>query len=551
MKQIMKAYRIFINGLALLFGAGFSFTSCVDTDSTLVDFGPALDSPNDTVYSLLGIINKMQVIADRTVILGEVRGDLAQVTASATLDMQDLAAFRAGTSNRYNVPADYYAVIQNCNYYIAHADTLLSLRGEKVFLREYAAVKAFRAWTYLQLAIHYGKVPFFTKPLMTELEADPSLYEKYDVEQVCNYFIEDLAPYVETKRPQLGGDFDYYFIPVRALLGDMCLWAGRYREAAVYYHDFLTHTDHRYPTGTTSAVWSTPDFDRVGGSWPSDVTLSYIPMETSEYDGVVSRLDDLFESTVDNQYYYQVGGSRALAELSAAQRYVMIYTDPSTMLNDTISPADKEIEYEDDNLRGDLRYSRTLVTMPTSGFDGFARQYMSNMKIAVNGITTYRPTALYLRMAEAFNRAGLPESAFAILKYGLYTDVISKYISEDERTRAGSLLDWSRYAFTRDNTQGVHSRGCGNADGDKTYVIPELATRADSILFVEDKICDEMALELSFEGSRFADLQRIALHRGDAAFFAAKVAARGGNGAFDTELYQYLCDRKNWYLPLE
>ena len=48
---------------------------------------------------------------------------------------------------------------------------MLSLRGEKVFIREYAAVKAFRAWTYLQLAIYYGKVPFFTEPLMTERSA--------------------------------------------------------------------------------------------------------------------------------------------------------------------------------------------------------------------------------------------------------------------------------------------------------------------------------------------------------------------------------------------
>ena len=64
--------------LVLAFGAGAAFTSCVDTDSSLVDFNPQLNSPNDTVYSLLGIMNKMQVIADRTIILGEIRGDYRQ-----------------------------------------------------------------------------------------------------------------------------------------------------------------------------------------------------------------------------------------------------------------------------------------------------------------------------------------------------------------------------------------------------------------------------------------------------------------------------------------
>ena len=229
--------------LALAFGAGAAITSCVDTDSSLVDFGSQLNSPNDTVYSLLGIMNKMQVVADRTIILGEMMGELSSATETATTDLKELASFTATADNRYNAPEDYYAVIQNCNYYIAHADTALSLRGEKVFIREYAAVKAFRAWTYLQLAIYYGRVPFFTEPLMTEAEADPSRYPFYDVKQICEYFIPDLAPYVETDYP-LTGNHSNIFIPVRALLGDLCLWAGRYREAAQYYHDYLTNFDN-------------------------------------------------------------------------------------------------------------------------------------------------------------------------------------------------------------------------------------------------------------------------------------------------------------------
>ena len=66
------------------------------------------------------------------------------------------------------------------------------------------------------------------------------------------------------------------------------------------------------------------------------------------------------------------------------------------------------------------------------------------------------------------------------------------------------------------NTEGIHSYGCGESYADTLYVIPEgLATHEDSILFVEDKICDEMALEQSFLGQRFGDLQRIALRRED------------------------------------
>ena len=52
--SIMKTNKLFTIGMALLFGAGVTFTSCVDTESSLVDFNPELDSPNDTVYSFLG-----------------------------------------------------------------------------------------------------------------------------------------------------------------------------------------------------------------------------------------------------------------------------------------------------------------------------------------------------------------------------------------------------------------------------------------------------------------------------------------------------------------
>ena len=565
----MKKNKIFSMALALAFGAGAAITSCVDSDSSLVDFGPQLNSPNDTVYSLLGIMNKMQVVADRTIILGEMMGELSSVTETATTDLKELASFTATAGNRYNAPEDYYAVIQNCNYYIAHADTALSLRGEKVFIREYAAVKAFRAWTYLQLAIYYGRVPFFTEPLMTEAEADPSRYPFYDVKQVCEYFIPDLAPYVETDYP-LTGNHSNIFIPVRALLGDLCLWAGRYREAAQYYHDYLTNFDNPLaPGGNLECRWGNYEFKSHTSSFSSIVDLVDIQMEASEYDGVVSRLGDILNSTENNRDYFEMTSSQALLELSQAQRYVMVYTDPTTNLRDTISPGENTV-YSDSRELGDLRLCSNVRVSHMSSRDDYSEDYQTLVRFSLSStessfllyVPLYRLSSVYLRMAEAYNRAGLSESAFAILKYGLSNGTVSKYINAGERERAGNLLTWSQYNFiTQDmsststtavNTEGIHSYGCGESYADTLYVIPEgLATREDSILFVEDLICDEMALEQSFLGLRFGDLQRMALRRGDTDFLARKVAGRDGKDSFNAELYSRLSDRNNWYLPLE
>ena len=563
----MKKNKIFSMGVALALGAGAAFTSCVDTDSNLIDLGPALNTPNDTVYSLLGILNKMQAVADRTIILGEVKGDMTALTEDATTDLQDIANFTATADNRYNAPEDYYAIIQNCNYYIAHADTNMSLRGEKVFIREYAAVKAIRAWTYLQLAINYGQVPFFTQPLMAEAETDPSLYPKYDVKQICDYFIPDLAPYLETDLP-LGGNYNTdCFIPVRLILGDLCLWGGRYREAAQYYHDYLTHIDAPRPTGSRSRVMWNDKFDNnidlVGVG-----SLAVIRMESDEFDGVVSELDDIFTSTYDNYYYYQASASPALLDLSRSQDYVKELTAKvgnATVPIDTVSPNPIDFVNRPDQW-GDLRYASTLSVNddPYMPGDNYAESELKNAKISTSAISLYRLNSVYLRMAEAYNRAGFPESAFFILKYGLSNATINgtetfKGINQGERERAGDLLTCNQYNLISygmdgtENTWGIHSVGCGDTRCDVEYAIPDdLGSQEDSILFVEDLICDEMALEQTFDGLRFGDLQRIALRRGDPAFLADKVARRNGaSEPRDEDLYSRLLDKNNWYLPLE
>ena len=96
-----------------------------------------LNSATDTIYSVTGILNKLQALADRTVLLGEVRGDLTSITSVASSDLRDVALFQIGDNNQYNVPRDYYAVINNCNYFIEHVDTALkNNRNEYIFMKE-------------------------------------------------------------------------------------------------------------------------------------------------------------------------------------------------------------------------------------------------------------------------------------------------------------------------------------------------------------------------------------------------------------------------------
>ena len=223
-RNIFKAFAAF----ALL----LTLASCSDffdqeSDHVIYADKDHLNNATDTIYSVTGIMNKMQVIADRTILLGEVRGDLIDINEYTSSDLRDVALFNIGDDNMYNSPRDYYAIINNCNYYIAKADTsLINNRNENIFIREYAAVKAFRAWTYLQLVLNYGSVPFVTEPILTKAEAD-AVYPRKNIQEVCEYFIKDIEPYATVETPNYGSirsnDSKLFYFPIYILLGDLNL----------------------------------------------------------------------------------------------------------------------------------------------------------------------------------------------------------------------------------------------------------------------------------------------------------------------------------------
>jgi hypothetical protein len=81
----------------------------------------------------------------------------------------------------------------------------------------------------------------------------------------------------------------------------------------------------------------------------------------------------------------------------------------------------------------------------------------------------------------------------------------------------------------------------------KYFIVPKLPTMQDSILYVEDKIQQELALENAFEGNRFQDLMRMAIHRNDNAYLADIVAKKHTNNK--EAIRAKLMNRANWYVP--
>lgn len=552
-------------------------TSCekvLSTDSEFVQFAEdnTLDQPEDTIYSTMGIIRDMQIVADRLVLLGELRGDLVVTTDEATKDIKNLAAFNFSEDNQYNRISDFYAIINDCNFFIANADMNLERLGKVIFEREFTAIKTFRAWTYLQLAKIYGEVPLVLDPILTESDAQKEMYkEPSDMSAICEYFISDIEDLVDNELPQYGQIGSYnskqFFIPVRVLLGEMCLWSGDYDVAIEYFADYLTMLNNQVPTGTASAYWNenidnfatavpVGSFGGMFNSSISEEVISMIPMEDNEYYGVKSYLPNIFNSIGNSNHgFFQVTPSKAMSDYSYAENYCYLYT--TKVGKDTIYVPKDNLQKK--YYAGDLRFCQTY-SYGNVNRDEFSKYSSKEQSISKhNGmfVVTYRKQQVYLMLAEALNRSGYPETAMCVLKYGLTNLNILRYVSDNEYDMLPYCIDFNDAIFTENNTQGIHSRGCGEAECDTLYVLPmpetALASYDDTVAYqiplVEDMIMREMTLEEAFEGQRYYDLMRIAIRRGEPEYLAKPIANRTGQE--DAALLSFLKDATNWYLPLE
>lgn len=575
---LSKALLVGVMGVTL-------FASCsdfLDQDSDRVIFADDehLNSAEDTLYSVVGIINKLQAIADRTVLLGEVRGDLLDINSYTSADLRNLASFAVTDSNAYNSPREYYAVINNCNYFLAHADTALkNNRNEYIFSREYAVVKAYRAWTYLQLVLNYGSVPFVTEPILTKSDADKE-YPRYDIQAICNYFINDLKGYEDVEMPEYGTirntDSRLFYFPIYVLEGDLNLWAGNYREAALCYYRYLSTrngTNSAFPITLNSVSWSRSDahwlsysnswssraFSTSGESYTtSSELITMIPGDSIPSEGNYSQLRNLFNSNANNSYHASLEPSTAMLNLSADQVYCQVDESGNVLY------APKGLS---NNRDGDLRLS-SIYSSNQREVSGYGMTTLQSIgKFSSRNVHIYRKGMVYLRMAEALNRAGFPRFAFQILKTGVNNQVMqdsimpyyqadSAYLAQFDFPNTSYIL--LTHAATSDqNTMGIHNRGCGFSADNAYYVMPDdtTLTGTDRLNYqiekVEDLIIDEDALETAFEGPRFYDLMRVALRRNDPSYLADRVYNRRGSDKVDEMkafIKKDLYNTQNWYL---
>lgn len=647
----------------------FAATSCEDmlmteNDSMVID--PELGDKTDSVFYALGIAQAMQQVADQYFFIGEMRGDLVTTTTYTDNHLRQLADYSATTANRYDSAYVYYKVINNCNYYLAHRDTSLYIGSTNVAIDEYAAVEAWRAWAYLQLARTYGGneqgIPFYTEPLTAISQIREENFPKKTLTEIVAALAPSLEKFSGLQPPTLGNtnfnigttnwgsnkniNLQRIFVPVDVILGEMYLEDGQWLKAAQYYAQYLFDNklvaqdlgagDRFYNAMNTIDLYPedyeiTYNMNRSGyngifnnSASPTDV-LTYIPMAVSSQRGKTTDIPLAF-----GYNYYSTDASNNCPRVEAVQiapsatYYALtdscdFYYYPENLNGTTL-------ESNPDTVKacklGDGRANFADARAGGAGVGGAAggdvrnnailnRDAVDTTKVYISkamnaNVYLFRTTTIYLHLAEALNRLGYPEIAFAILRNGIstyleelvpgYGDVTAphQYMTQEAIDLLTNEVPFfnavNRSVFVPENTYGIHHHGGGTSNSaniesnmsvrgsqatavgsaknliylpdtiigakilelEAKFGIQNNLTLQDSINAMEDLLCDEYAKEFAFEGVRFYDLQRIARHKNEAGLYGADFGSRWfADKLKDNNPTKNLLDPKNWYLPFK
>lgn len=589
----MKAFKYIFVSLSL--SVMLSLSSCMDVDIAEAvayeDFYATLD---DADAAVMGIYGKVMGIADRLVVLNELRGDMLDVSLNADYDLIDINLHRAEADNYWADITPIYEVIQNCNDALHNFDIMLSDKKltQDQYNERYADIGAIRTWLYYQLGVHFGTIPYYTKPIASvhDLNTVQTTMLSLDalIPQLIS-FMEGLATLEDYRNSKLitgtidGQSLVPYFINKKILLGDLYLFNNEYDKAALMYRQVLAKDEDAAITANQIAYRIYMDRSWQGGEvthfsvlfnrfTPDDLRNYYnawVNMFKWGADDRWVRTEMIWQMTYNTKFAPEYPFIR-LFSAEGKGEYLL---RPSTYAIEEMwgkEPHNNGFPFDVRGVTGGVKQladGRYAVDKYSMNYDAVNTPYDNSGKWFL-----YRAATLHLRFAEAANRSesggGYPRLAWALTNDGIIGDAFAWRRPNGSLFRGDSIRYSSSgpgnpypapYYFDGRFTDQPYFRSPWRYNGGirgranlRNVSLSHITNKQDSINAIEKMIVREAGLELAYEGHRWTDLIRVARR-------LQKLNGTGGQFLHDQLYRKYelaglpvpdFSNESNWYLPL-
>lgn len=548
-----------------------------------LDVSQAYQNVYDADAAVIGIYGKFMGLADRYIILNELRGDLLEYTSNASEELRQISAHDVKVGNSYASPKPFYELIINCNDVLKNFEIMLknNRMKEGEFQQRYSDIGALRSFLYLQLGIHFGTVPYVTDALENvDAVQNGSLFPKLPftvlLDSLIN-FTERLSfkePYPTGTNLNISVDgypSEKFFVNKKCLLGDLYLWKGDYLKSASYYREVMETGTQGTVNGSYYTLYklgwdSNGDIDhyinysRAGDASSLNYTSQWRIMFEQPFGSAGFDREWVWVLPFDNKF--KPGNSLIKLFSPVGGDYLV---KPS---QEAVDKWNNEIQRNVTGWSSSLPYdARGLLSWKEINGQRvvmkFIYNYLNyNTNFPVNPLVKdgkwflFRQTHLHMRFAEAANRLGRHRLAWGLFNNGIGgafpapTSDVTDYqntlwdsypFNFDARNSGSSGVPYYRADWYRNI--GIRARA---------NVVNMPVPAGDSLLQIENGLIHETALENAFEGTRWPDLLRIAIRRNDPSFLADKVYDKlKKDGVPLAEAAKTKLMNGDWYLPFK